>query len=117
VAVALCGIYIAYVFYLRSPQTPHRLVARFPKAYTLLHNKYYVDEIYNAAVINPLVNGSSLIYDNFDLKVIDGAINGAAETTGFTGKVLGLLQSGLVKDYALAILLGVILFMGYLLLF
>ncbi|MBN2409170.1 MAG: NADH-quinone oxidoreductase subunit L, partial [Candidatus Aminicenantes bacterium] len=115
VAVALCGIYIAYVFYLRSPQTPHRLVARFPKAYTLLYNKYYVDEIYSAAVVNPLVNGSRLIYDRFDLGVIDGAINGAAETTGFIGRVLSFLQSGLVKDYALAILLGVVLFLGYLL--
>ncbi|HUU38224.1 MAG TPA: NADH-quinone oxidoreductase subunit L [Candidatus Desulfaltia sp.] len=115
VAVALCGIYIASVFYLKSPQTPHRLVARFPKAYKLLYNKYYVDEIYNAAFVNPLVNGSRLVYDNFDLKVIDGTINGTAATTGFAGKVLGFLQSGLVKDYALGILLGVVIFLGYLL--
>ncbi|MFZ2053699.1 MAG: hypothetical protein WAU81_05825, partial [Candidatus Aminicenantales bacterium] len=115
VAVALCGIYIASVFYLKSPQTPHRLVARFPKAYKLLYNKYYVDEIYNAAFVNPLVNGSRLVYDNFDLKVIDGTINGTAATTGFAGRVLGFLQSGLVKDYALGILLGVVIFLGYLL--
>jgi NADH-quinone oxidoreductase subunit L len=115
VAVALCGIYIAYVFYLRSPQAPHRLVGRFPKAYKLLYNKYYVDEIYDAAFVKPLVNGSRLVYDNFDLKVIDGTINGTAKTTGFAGKALSLLQSGLVKDYALIILLGVVIFLGYLL--
>ncbi len=115
VAVALCGIYIAYIFYLKSPQTPHRLVGRFPKAYKLLYNKYYVDEIYNAAFVKPLVSGSRLVYDNFDLKVIDGTINGTAATAGFAGKALGFLQSGLVKDYALAILLGVVIFLGYLL--
>jgi NADH-quinone oxidoreductase subunit L len=115
VAVAICGIYIAYVFYLKSPRTPHRIVARFPKIYKLLYNKYYVDEVYNAAVVRPLVNGSQVVYDKFDLKVIDGTIDGTAAATGFAGKVLSLFQSGLVKDYALAILLGVVIFLGYLL--
>jgi len=116
VAVALCGIYIAYLFYLKSPHSPHRLVSRFPRVYKLLYNKYYVDEIYNAVFVNPTVKGSEAVYDNFDLKVIDGTINGTAAATGFTGKALSLFQSGLVKDYALALLLGVILFLGYLLL-
>jgi len=115
VAVALCGIYIAYVFYLKSPRTPHRVVARFPAIYRLLYNKYYVDEIYNAAFVKPMVNGSRAVYDTFDLKVIDGTINGTAAATGFAGKALSFIQSGLVKDYALVILLGVVIFLGYLL--
>ena len=115
VAVALCGIYIAYVFYLKSPRTPHRIVARFPAIYKLLYNKYYVDEVYNTAFVKPLVNGSQAVYDKFDLKVIDGAIDGTAAATGFAGKVLSLFQSGLVKDYALVFLLGVVIFLGYLL--
>ena len=115
VAVALYGIYIAYVFYLRSPRTPHRVVARFPAIYKLLYNKYYVDEIYNAAFVKPMVNGSQAVYDTFDLKVIDGTINGTAAATGFAGKALSFIQSGLVKDYALVILLGVVIFLGYLL--
>lgn len=115
VAVALCGIYVAYVFYLKSPRTPHRIVVRLPVIYKLLHNKYYVDEAYNAAFVKPLVKGSQAVYDNFDLRVIDGAIDGTAAAAGFAGKVLGFLQSGLVKDYALAILLGVAVFLGYLL--
>jgi NADH-quinone oxidoreductase subunit L len=115
VAVALCGIYIAYLFYLKSPRTPHRIVARFPRIYKLLYNKYYVDEVYNAAIVRPLVNGSQVVYDKFDLKVIDGTIDGTAAATSFAGKVLGLFQSGLVKDYALVLLLGVVIFLGYLL--
>jgi NADH-quinone oxidoreductase subunit L len=115
VAVALCGIYIAYVFYLKSPRTPHRIVARFPAAYRLLSNKYYVDEIYNAAFVRPMVVGSQAVYDNFDLRVIDGTINGTAAATGLAGRALSLIQSGLVKDYALVMLLGVVIFLGVLL--
>jgi NADH-quinone oxidoreductase subunit L len=115
VAVAFCGIYIAYVFYLKSPRTPHRIVARFPSVYKLLYHKYYVDEIYDAAFVKPLVKGSQAVYDNFDLKVIDGTVNGAASATGTAGKALSFIQSGLVKDYALVILLGVVIFLGYLL--
>jgi NADH-quinone oxidoreductase subunit L len=115
VAVAICGIYIAYIFYLKSPRTPHRIVARFPKIYKLLYNKYYVDEIYNAAIVRPLVSGSQVVYDKFDLKVIDGTIDGTAAATGFAGRVLSLFQSGLLKDYALVLLLGVVIFLGVLL--
>jgi NADH-quinone oxidoreductase subunit L len=115
-AVALCGIYVAYVFYLRSPRTPHRLVASFPQVYKLLYNKYYVDELYDAAFVRPAVKGSEAVYDNFDLGVIDGTVNGTAKATGLVGRLLSFFQSGLVKDYALVLLLGIIIFLGYLLL-
>jgi NADH-quinone oxidoreductase subunit L len=114
VAVSLCGIFIAYVFYLRSPATPHRLVARFPAVYRLLYRKYYVDEIYNAVFVNPMLKASDAVYEHFDLRVIDGTINGTAGAAGFSGRALAYLQSGEVKDYALAILLGVVIFIGYL---
>lgn len=114
VAVALTGIYIAYVFYLKSPQTPHHLVRRFPGVYRLLYNKYYVDEIYNAAFVNPTIRGSEAVYRHFDLGVIDGVINGTGEATGLAGRLLSLFQSGLIKDYALVFLLGVVILIGYL---
>jgi NADH-quinone oxidoreductase subunit L len=74
-----------------------------------------VDEIYDAAIVKPLVRGSEIVYDNFDLKVIDGTVNGSAKTTGFFGKFLSYFQTGLIKDYALIFLLGVILLLGYIL--
>jgi len=113
--VALLGIYIAYIFYIKKPQIPHNLVARFPSLYKLLYNKYYVDEIYNAVFVNSTIKGSEIIYENLDLKVIDGAVNGSASATGFFGKILSYFQTGLIKDYALIFLFGVILFLGYLL--
>ncbi|MGB6867281.1 MAG: NADH-quinone oxidoreductase subunit L, partial [Candidatus Aminicenantaceae bacterium] len=115
VAVALFGIFLAYIFYIKKPKTPHNIVAKFPFLYKLLFNKYYVDEIYNATIVRPLVKGSEIVYDNFDLKVIDGTANGLAKTTGFFGKFFSYFQTGLIKDYALIFLLGVILLLGYIL--
>lgn len=117
VGVALLGIILAWIFYIKSPKIPERLAARFPRIYKLLYNKYYMDEIYDAAFVNPMVRGSETIYDKFDLKVIDGAVNGTASATGFSGKILSYLQSGLIKDYALIFLLGVIIFIGYMIIF
>ncbi len=113
--VAFLGIFIAYVFYIRSPLIPRNLATRFPTIYKLMFNKYYVDEIYNAVFVKPTIKGSEIIYDNFDLKVIDGAVNGTATATGFAGKILSYFQSGLIKDYGLIFLLGVIIFLAYLL--
>jgi NADH-quinone oxidoreductase subunit L len=115
VAVAVAGIYIAWVLYMRNPRIPHSLVARFPRLYRLLFNKYYVDEIYSALFVNSTIKGSEMVYDHFDLKVIDGALNGSARAANFFGRILSYFQTGLIKDYALIFLLGAIFLLGYLL--
>jgi NADH-quinone oxidoreductase subunit L len=114
VAVAVTGIFIAWIFYIKNPKIPPNLVARFPSLYKLLFNKYYVDEIYNTLFVNSTIKGSEMVYDHFDLKVIDGAVNGSAKATNFFGKVLSYFQTGFIKDYALIFLLGAILLLGYL---
>jgi NADH-quinone oxidoreductase subunit L len=113
---ALLGIGLAFVFYRRSPAIPERLARRFPRAYRLLAGRYYVDEAYEAAIVLPLVRASEWIYRRFDVKVLDGALNGSASAAGLAGFGLNVLQSGLLRDYALAFLLGAILFLGFLLL-
>jgi len=115
VGAALLGILIAYILYIRSPEIPHKLVAGFPWAYRLLMNKYYVDEIYDAVIVNPMVKGSELVYDRFDLKVIDGAVNGTAASAGCFSRLLSRLHTGLIKDYALVFLLGAVILLGLLL--
>jgi NADH-quinone oxidoreductase subunit L len=112
---ALAGIGLAFLFYRRSPGTPARLARRFPGLYRLLLGKYYVDEAYDAVIVRPLVRGAEIVYRGFDLKVIDGALDGSAAAARLAGKGLNVLQSGLVRDYALAFLLGAILFLGFLL--
>jgi NADH-quinone oxidoreductase subunit L len=63
-----------------------------------------------------LVRGAEGIYAGFDLKIVDGALNGSAAAADRAGRGLSRLQSGLLRDYALAFLVGVILFLGFLLL-
>ncbi len=114
VVVALLGIFLAYVFYLKKPGIPKNLVSRFPFLYKLLYNKYYVDEIYNAIFVNSTIKGSKFVYKNIDLKIIDGAVNGSASTASFFGRILSCLHTGLIKDYALVFLLGATILIGYL---
>ncbi len=114
--LALTGILVAYVFYIKRPHLPAKLVARFPRLYKLVLNKYYVDEAYAAVLLKPAERGAETVYRHFDLKVIDGAVDGSAAVAQEAGKLAGRLQTGLVKDYALAFLVGAILFLGALLL-
>jgi NADH-quinone oxidoreductase subunit L len=67
-------------------------------------------------VVRPLVRGAEKIYVRFDLRVVDGVLNGSAAAAGLAGKGLNVLQDGLVRDYALAFLIGVVVFLGVLLL-
>ena len=109
------GLFLAYLFYLRYPGTPARLAARWPFLYRTLVGKYYVDEFYNAAFVRPLVRGSEFVYGSFDLAVIDGALNGTAAAAQAAGRGVSRLQTGRIKDYALAFLLGAVLFLGFIL--
>jgi NADH-quinone oxidoreductase subunit L len=81
-AAAGFGIWMAYRFYMGSEagERPRRLAERFPLAYKLLLNKYFMDEIYQATVINGTVKGADLLWE-FDARVVDGAVNGTALTT------------------------------------
>jgi len=79
VAVGLLGIMWAYQWYVKSPERPERLRTRFAGIYNLLLNKYWVDEIYDAAIVRPLVGTARFLYRRFDLAVVDGTANGIAK--------------------------------------
>jgi NADH-quinone oxidoreductase subunit L len=115
-AAALAGIILAFVFYRRAPALPARLASRFPAFYRLLASEYYVDEICDAVIVRPLIRGAEGIYEQFDIRILDGALNGSAAAAGLAGKGLNVLQSGLVRDYVLAFLIGAVVFLGSLLL-
>ena len=115
VAAAAAGISLAYLFYQRNPRLPEALARRFPRLYGLVRHNYYIDEAYGAILVNPLLKGSEAVYENFDLKIIDGAVNGSAAAASSFGKLLSRFQTGLLKDYALVILAGIVLILGILL--
>ena len=113
-AVAAAGIYMAYKFYMAKPELPEKVVEKIPVVYDLVYNKYYVDEIYDATVVEPIKNGSDFLWHGVDETVIDGAVNGSATTVGWLSRHLRKLETGFVQSYALAILIGAVLVTGYL---
>ncbi len=112
---ALLGLGLAFLLYRRSPEIPAKLAGLFPGAHRVLVNGYFVDRTYDAVVVRPLVRGAAWTYRNFDLRVVDGALNGAAAGAGLAGRGFDGIQTGLIRDYALAFLLGAVIFLGVLL--
>jgi len=108
VGVALLGAVLAWVFYLKRPAIPDRLANSFRALYRLLKNKFYVDEIYDAAIVQPIRRGSeTVLADVVDQKVIDGAlVNGSGRAASWLGSLVSHLQGGLVNSYALYFLLA-----------
>jgi NADH-quinone oxidoreductase subunit L len=113
-AVAVAGIYTAYKFYIKRPELPEAVTEKIPVVYDLVFHKYYVDEIYDATVVEPLKQGSDFLWHGVDEKVVDGAVNGSAGLIALLSSHLRKLETGFVQNYALAILIGVVLIAGYL---
>ena len=84
----------------------------------LLANKYYVDEVYNALIVQPIKNGSHyLLWRIVDNGIIDGIVNGVGSIIRFIGGTLRRLQTGLVQVYIVSMVLGIVLFLAYYLFF
>ncbi len=114
--IAILGLLLARYMYITSPETPGRIVERFSGLHRLVFNKYWIDELYDFLFVNSIVEFSRFLWKKFDEAVIDGAVNGVAAVVRTFGSVLRLLQTGLVKDYALSVLVGAMVVIGYLLL-
>ena len=113
VIIALTGIYIAYIMYMKKKNLPAMFAARFKLLHRLLFNKWYVDEIYDAVIIQPFHALSGFFWKFIDVMVIDGIVNGVAKLVGFGSSVLRLIQTGYVQGYAVSIVFGTVVIMIY----
>jgi NADH-quinone oxidoreductase subunit L len=111
--IALAGIGIASYFWLRNRASAAAMARRFRAVYTLLLNKYYVDEIYDAVIVQPIKQMSVALWKGFDVGVIDGAVNGVGGTVRATSGVLRRLQTGSIRAYAASLFLGVVVILGW----
>jgi NADH-quinone oxidoreductase subunit L len=112
--VALAGIGLAWYFFLADPKRAESVAQSFSGLRSLLLNKYYVDEAYDAAVVNPIrVTSEQGLWKIVDVGAIDGAVNGAADTVGGLSDVLRRVQTGSVRAYAASLLFGAVLVFGY----
>jgi NADH-quinone oxidoreductase subunit L len=140
VAVALMGFLLAYTTYYKKSDRAERVSRQFKGAYTTLLNKYYVDELYDALFVNR-AKGTGRSLWRFDSNVVDGAVNGSAWATvksalgsgwwdrwivdglvrfmgGFIKTAswpVRLIETGYTQNYALVMILGVLIFVGYVL--
>jgi NADH-quinone oxidoreductase subunit L len=112
IAVATVSILVALTIY-RREGLPERLAKATGPIYRTLRNLYWVDELYELIVLRPLY-ALCRFFRAFDQKVVDGLVNATGIVTELTGQVIKLFQTGLVRNYALTFLLGVVAILFYL---
>ena len=113
-AVALSGIGIAAFFFLFNRRAADKVAESFAALRTLLSNKYYVDEIYDATIVQPLKLLSEFgLWKIVDAKIIDGTVNGTAGAVGLLSSGMRRAQTGSVRAYAASLVFGVVLVLGY----
>jgi NADH-quinone oxidoreductase subunit L len=116
IVAAIIGIYIAFLLYRKKPEIPQNFVAKNVTLHRVVYNKYYVDEIYRAIVIVPLVKFSENLDAFFDMKIVDGSVNGIATVFRNLSAQLRKMQTGFLQNYALMMTIGIVIILGWLLL-
>jgi NADH-quinone oxidoreductase subunit L len=112
--LALAGVVSAYYMYMVNPALPAAIQRRVQAIYTLLENKYYMDW-FNENVLAPMARGlGQLFWKVGDQAIIDGAVvNGSWRLVGRIAALARRLQTGYLYDYALMMVLGVVVLMTY----
>jgi len=115
--LAAAGVFTAWFLYLRRPDIPEMLQARFAQVYQVLENKYYFDW-FNENVIAAGARGLGRgLWKRGDESVIDGwLVNGSAAAVGRLASAVRLLQTGYLYHYAFAMVIGLSMLLAWLLL-
>ena len=111
-------MFVAYMFYIARPALPDQLATAVGALYRASLNKFYVDEIYDAAIVRPLVAVSDkVLFRVVDAGLIDGAfVNGSANTVrALAAGGLKYLHSGFTQVYFLTMVVGGLAILAYLL--
>jgi len=112
--VAVAGIGLATRFFLQRPDLAAGVAARFSGVHRTLLNKYYVDELYNAVIVQPIKRLSTVfLWRGMDAGVIDGTVNAVGLVVRGWSAVLRRLQTGSVRAYAMSFFVGVVTILGY----
>jgi NADH-quinone oxidoreductase subunit L len=113
-AIAVAGIAVAWFVWVRRRRIAENAAREFALLHRLLLNKYYVDEIYDATIVQPIKAASTEgLWRWFDVRVIDGAVNGTGAIVDGGAAMLRRLQSGSVRAYAGSLFVGVVVILGY----
>jgi NADH-quinone oxidoreductase subunit L len=113
VAAALGGIAVAWTMYIRGRADLGKIGVPQNAVHRLFLNKYYVDELYDRVIVQPLYAVSRWCAETIDAGVIDGAVNGVATVVERAAGRLRRYQTGFVMNYALSMLAGVVALLGW----
>jgi NADH-quinone oxidoreductase subunit L len=113
VAIAVVGLALAYLLYLRKPILLERFVDSWRRLYRTVQDKYYVDEIYQFLFVDSLKGLGTGLWKGVDAYLIDGGVNGVAHVTRGLSGLVRQIQNGLVQSYALSMVVGGLVVMGY----
>ena len=112
--LAVAGIGTAWYFWKQNPGAADAWSKRFGALYRLLSNKYYVDEIYDAAIVQPIkIVSTAGLWKGVDAGGIDLAVNGVGLGVRTASSGLRRLQSGSIRTYAASLFRGTVLVLGY----
>jgi NADH-quinone oxidoreductase subunit L len=116
VGVAVTGIYLARWIYLQRKDIAESFANKYARLYRWLVNKYFVDEFYDAVIVNPTVKISDdYLWKGIDVFIIDGAVNGSAKAISAIAQVLRKVQTGVVQFYAVVFIGGILMVLTWLL--
>jgi NADH-quinone oxidoreductase subunit L len=113
VALVLIAIFLARMFYNKRPELATNFREKLSGVHRVLLNKYYVDEIYGAILIRPVVYLSLFLWKIVDVVLIDGVINGLATAYSDVSQYCRGVQTGRVRSYATLFVVGVVVLVAY----
>jgi NADH-quinone oxidoreductase subunit L len=117
IAIAAAGIYTARWVYLQRIELEAAFAKNFPRIYRILLNKYYVDEVYDAVIIDPTIKVSEeILWKGIDVTMIDGLVNGSAKLIGAIAQGFRKIQTGVAQSYAIVFVGGILFVITWLLL-
>lgn len=110
IVAAVSAILYARFVYLKKPEIADKTASKFKGVYNLLWNKYFLDEVYEASIVNPVVKGSeNILWKITDNKIIDGLINYLAKLIDVISGIIKKIQTGVAQSYALVMVLGILI--------
>jgi NADH-quinone oxidoreductase subunit L len=112
--VAIIGILYATKLYKQSSTAPDEMARKNQGLYKLLWNKYFVDEIYHNLFVEPIFRTSqAFLWKVFDVRIIDGIVNGSASSIGNLAEMVRRIQTGIAQNYALLMLFGIVIIIAW----
>jgi len=112
--LALSGVALSWFFYMKRPDIPAAIKARFEWAYTLLDNKYYFDKFNEAFFAGGARKLGAGLWKGGDVAVIDGVIvNGSAKAIGWIASIVRYFQTGHIYSYAFSMIIGLVVLMTF----